>query len=138
MAHSLERSIHEKEDRITRMLEETGIISDIEFHHHNFFSLKFKIYNNARAKAIIYQCYEEMSKKINEQVGYVRLQNQNQIPDRGINCRIDIDPAKKGSSPQIIDSILSFLAWDIESYLQKHQLEIRANRMIKQKRVKQI
>lgn len=134
MVNSLEQQIQDKEKSIMQRLKETGVIDSVKFHHQNYFSIEFKVYNNTAVRAIIDECCREITEKIRQQIKHIkRIEEQN--TDGEYKRRVEIDPTIKGKE-HIINQILETLDESLRAYLAKneHQKAIAYYTKLKERR----
>lgn len=136
MANSLEQQIQEKEKDIERQLKETGVIDDIEFHDKNYFSIRFRVYNNPDVRKIVDECCRETSQRIKEEVLHIKeIQEENNNGE--YERRIEIEPTIKDKNP-IISEIVGVIDESLRTYLAKneHQKAIAYYRKLRQRRTR--
>lgn len=136
MGNSLEKQIQNKEISIEQKLKGTGVIDYVEFHHHNYFSIKLGVYNNPKVRAIIDECCSETICSIRKQVKFIlKVEEQNRDGEYG--RRVEIEPTIKEKN-HIIYQILEALDESLRKYLAKkeHQKAITYYKKLRQRRTK--
>jgi hypothetical protein len=119
MGNSLEQQMQSKEKIIKQKLETTGVIDSVKFHHQNYFSIEFKVYNNTAVRAIIDECCKGITYDIKQKVKHIKnIEEQNTNGE--YKRRVEIDPTIKEKA-HIIHQILEILDKSLDAYLLKNE-----------------
>lgn len=107
------------EQEIKTTLEETLLMSDIEFQHGKYFSMRYGIFNHPRVKQIIRRCCEETITNIRKKhPGVIRFERRNEV-EYYIE-ELMIDPSIKDKTTMIY-SILLDLKEGVKKYLANNE-----------------
>lgn len=131
---SLDESIAKIEEQIKGQLENTTLISNVQFHHGNYFSMSYEVFNNESVKQMINQCCEETISRIKKQVSYIG-KIERESSDSFYKERVSISPVTKDKR-QVIYELLQVMKEGVRKYIanNENQRAIAYYKKIRQRR----